>query len=185
MKSFYSRFAFATLLCSGLFLINHNARAQLACNCITASHSISNLCNSCHDSIVYHGLPPHQIADTFLVCDTCWTFALTNTCSYGIEALQIYDSISGGGVKTLAYGCAVVQQASEDTSWTSTNDSDGSIMFQDTGNACWEPGAQLLVSICTPLKEGDTIFLGWWSCEFPYPEFLSPLCPWLETVIVP
>ncbi len=170
-KQFVSKFtvfAAAVLLCCSSLFISSNAKAQ-ACNCITISHSLTVFCDTCWDSIWFVGMPPHEHADTMIICDTCWTFALTNNCSYGISALQLFDSGDGGGFKTVHHGCAEVENAAEDTSWVAMNFSDGSIMFQDTGNSCWEPGATLLVSICNPLVEGDTINVEWWTCSCPPP----------------
>ena len=48
--------------------------------------------------------------------------------------------------------------------------SDGSIMFEDTNGACWEPGAQLLVSVCSRLAAGDTLTMETWECaQLPGP----------------
>jgi hypothetical protein len=190
-KQFISKhttFATAVLLCSGMLLIQSNARAQpppMPCNCISISHSNIILCDTCWDSIVYHGIPPHEIPDTTVICDTCYTFALTNNCSYGISAIQIFDSVSGGGIKQLKHGCAMVQYGLEDSNWVMTNDSDGSAMFQDTGSLCWEQGATILISVCNPLKQGNTISMVWWSCALPPKLSPFPLCDGGETVIVP
>lgn len=170
-KSFSQKLAVLAaiaLLCYCSLFLTSKVRAQV-CNCITISHSVSVLCDTCWDSIYNVGTLHHPIWDTAIICDTCWTFALTNNCSYGISALQIYDTATGGGLKTIHHGCAEVQNPTEDTSWVAMNFSDGSVMFQDTGNACWEPGSTLLVSICNPLKQGDTINVEWWTCSCPPP----------------
>ncbi len=116
--SFFNRFAafvLASIFCFGATLITTNAKAQAPCTCLTVATSVANFCDTCHDSIVVHGMPPHQIADTFVICDTCYTFVITNNCSYGIQALQIFDSASGGGLKQLHHGCSVVEYAAQDT----------------------------------------------------------------------
>src|SRR5580698_6059921 len=126
----FTAFAAAVLICCGSLLINSDARAQ--CNCISISHSVVVLCDTCWDSIYNIGTIQHPIWDTAVLCDTCWTFALTNNCPYAISAIRIYDSIPGGGVKMLHHGCAVVQNLSEDTNWYGFNKPDGSILFADT-----------------------------------------------------
>ncbi len=161
---------------------SNNARAQGACTCLTVATSVASFCDTCYDSIALVGRPPHL--DTFVICDTCYTFVITNNCTFGIQAIQIFDSASGGGLKQLHHGCSVVEYAAQDTSWSTSNPGGGSIMFKDTTGACWEPGGRLIVSICSPLKQGDTISMSWWSCDFPFPAY-PPICLALETVTVP
>jgi len=186
IKSKIITIAAAVILCCSALFIYSSARAQGGCNCLSVSTSVAHMCDTCRDSIYYTGLPPHEIADTIVLCDTCYTFAITNNCPYAISAIQLYDSNGTGGVKTLHFGCSAIQNITEDTNWKYTNNSDGLVTVSDSSSSggCLGAGETLLISICNPLQRGDTISLFWGQCGGPqYP--LPPWCLVAETVTVP
>ncbi|HEY3874447.1 MAG TPA: hypothetical protein VGM92_03145, partial [Candidatus Kapabacteria bacterium] len=163
----------------------HPAQAQGGCDCLTIGSSAQIGCDTCHiDSVHWVGVPPHMVGDTIWTCDTCWSFTLTNNCPYAISDIKILDT-SGGSGKKIHYGCALIQNAAEDTAWGSYNDTDGSIRFSDTSGTCLQPHETLIVSICHPMNRGDTITLFWWVCGLPYKDLPdSPICQQGQNLIV-
>ncbi len=152
--------AMALFCCVALITTSKTASAQPPnCNCLTLVASATVLCDTCFDSIQCRGVPPHQICDTFMYCDTCWTFGIMNNCDSAIGSFTIYD-----GTDVLHHGCAAVEDPTHAT-WNMTNNGDGSVSFTPmSGDPCLAVGKTLLVSICLPLKQGDTINILWTYC---------------------
>ena len=172
----------AVLCCGWMLTTSRTAHAQALCNCISISHVLSSQCVHCRDSIFIH----NGMLDTILICDTCYSFALTNNCMYGISAIQIFDSTSGGGAKMPTFGCCVVQKLAQDTNWKTTMDST-SITFSDTDapTGCWNPGETLIVSLCQPMNQGDTITIQWWFCNALPPARPACAVPPGEQLVIP
>ncbi|MGI0135221.1 MAG: hypothetical protein ACREBW_09725 [Candidatus Micrarchaeaceae archaeon] len=159
----------AALALFALMAVNPT-RARAQCNCLLFSKSVSILCDSCWDSIVHH----KGFDDTFIVCDTCYTWAITNNCDSAIGSLTISDLTTGG---LNGQGCNQVQDPTHST-WNDTVNMDGSVTLTAGPGNCLQPGKTILVSFCSALKAGDLIKIDWTWCEGvpaqpPCPDFFG------------
>ncbi len=131
ISKFAALAAAAVLLGSTLFV--KTSRAQ-TCNCLILSPSNIQL------------------------CDTCYTFELTNTCDSAISSITISDP-----GKTLDSGCAEVEDPTHET-WKATQNIDGSITYTPLpGNPCLQPGQSMLISDCN-MQKGDLLNMEWTNC---------------------